>query len=326
MTDAPSTHLAAALPDPAARELYLAILREGGRVPIADIGAEDESALRRLVELGLLVPQLQDAAYSAVDPRVATERIGTGIRLESARLLTEAEQLPELMGELTRAYDATPKRRSARTGVRYLTAKEDIRHELEQLAQEFPDEIMTAQPGGPRPAELLPDSLDRARRIHERGGTVRTLYEPSAKLDPLTVRFAAEVTGLGCTTRVVSVPFKRFLVFGRTVAVIPAADDCNSAAVVDDPATVGFVVDTFEQLWQQAEGVNWAALANGSATPTVHEQVARLLAQGHTQRAIATRLGLSERTVAAHIARLRELHDAETLFQLGWQMRGARNV
>jgi uncharacterized protein YciI len=35
-------------------------------------------------------------------------------------------------------------------------------------------------------------------------------------------------------------------------------------------------------------------------------------------------MGLSERTVAGHIDRLRELYDAETLFQLGRQMRGAR--
>ncbi|MFF7994123.1 helix-turn-helix domain-containing protein [Kitasatospora xanthocidica] len=53
---------------------------------------------------------------------------------------------------------------------------------------------------------------------------------------------------------------------------------------------------------------------------------ARLLARGLTQRAIATRMGLSERTVAGHIARLRGQYDAETLFQLGWQMRGARDA
>ncbi|MFD5462997.1 LuxR C-terminal-related transcriptional regulator [Kitasatospora sp. NPDC127059] len=55
-----------------------------------------------------------------------------------------------------------------------------------------------------------------------------------------------------------------------------------------------------------------------------HDQVGRLLAKGLTQRAIASRTGLSERTVAGHIARLRDVYDAETLFQLGRQKRGAR--
>jgi DNA-binding NarL/FixJ family response regulator len=49
--------------------------------------------------------------------------------------------------------------------------------------------------------------------------------------------------------------------------------------------------------------------------------LATLLVEGLTQGAIAKRLGLSERTVAAQIAALREEYDAETLFQLGWLMR-----
>ncbi|MCX4747559.1 LuxR C-terminal-related transcriptional regulator [Kitasatospora sp. NBC_01287] len=50
-------------------------------------------------------------------------------------------------------------------------------------------------------------------------------------------------------------------------------------------------------------------------------QLVALLARGLTQRGIATRLGLSERTVAAQISRLRERYDVRTLFQLGWQIR-----
>ncbi|MEU6233481.1 LuxR family transcriptional regulator [Kitasatospora sp. NPDC047058] len=320
----PSELLAAALPDAAARELYCAILREGGRIRAAEVAPGDTAALRRLVEVGLLVHQLMDASYSAVDPRSVTERIGAGIRLASARLLVEAEQLPGLMDDLTQAYDATARRTDAPSGVRYLTDMAQIRHEIELLSQTCRTEGLTAQPGGARPAELLPDSLDRSRRYLERGGTMRTLYEPAARLDRLTVEFAVELTRLGGVTRVLAAPFKRMLIFDRTVAVIPAAPDNSSAAIVEDPATVAFLVDVFEQQWQQAEGVNWSALAAGSAEPAVHEQVGRLLAQGLTQRAIGSRLGLSERTVAGHIARLRELYDAETLFQLGWQMRGAR--
>ncbi|WP_371517930.1 hypothetical protein [Kitasatospora sp. NBC_01300] len=39
-----------------------------------------------------------------------------------------------------------------------------------------------------------------------------------------------------------------------------------------------------------------------------------------------TRLDLSERTVAGHIARPREPHDAEALFRLVRQMRGDRGA
>ncbi|MFE7526475.1 hypothetical protein ACFU7Y_12195 [Kitasatospora sp. NPDC057542] len=65
MTDTPATRLSATLQDAAARALHPAVLREGGRVRAAEVGAEDEPALRQPVDLGLLVPQLQDAAYRA---------------------------------------------------------------------------------------------------------------------------------------------------------------------------------------------------------------------------------------------------------------------
>ncbi|MEV6975493.1 helix-turn-helix domain-containing protein [Kitasatospora sp. NPDC093806] len=320
----PSDLLTSALPDAAARELYLAVLREGGRIRAAEIGPENAAALERLVELGLLVPQLLDASFSSVDPRAVAHRIGAEIRTTGARLLLEAEQLPDLLADLTQAYDTSPRRGPNQVDVRYIADMEQIRHEIERLSQDYRTEGLTAQPGGARPASLLPDSLDRARRYLQRGGSMRTIYEPAVRLDGPTVDYAAEVTRLGCAVRVLALPFKRMLIFDRTVAVIPAAPDNSSAAFVEDPATVAFLVDVFEQHWQQAEGVNWAALAEGSVESPVHEQVGRLLAQGLTQRAIATRLGLSERTVAGHIARLRELYDAETLFQLGWQMRGAR--
>ncbi|MER7584424.1 helix-turn-helix domain-containing protein [Kitasatospora sp. NPDC097691] len=326
MTDTPSAHLTAALPNPAARELYLAVLREGGRVRAADIGPADGAALRQLVELGLLVPQLVDGSYSAVDPRSAAEQIGTDLRRTGARLMAEADRIPELMRDLTHAYDTTPQRGAGRSGTRVITGKAEIRHELEQLTRAYPRESLTAQPGETREAEILADSLLRTRRYLERGGAMRCLFERAARTDAPSIGYAAAATRAGCAIRVLDRPFTRFLVFDRTVAVIPAAADHSSAAVVDDPATVAFVVDTFEQLWQRAEGVNWSALESGSTEPPTHHHTARLLAQGLTQRAIATRLGLSERTVAGHIARLRESYDAETLFQLGWQMRGARNA
>ncbi|MEV7774492.1 LuxR C-terminal-related transcriptional regulator [Kitasatospora sp. NPDC086791] len=131
---------------------------------------------------------------------------------------------------------------------------------------------------------------------------------------------------MGSRLRVLDLPFSRTIIFDRTIALISAASDNKAAVVVEDPTTVAYLVGVFEQQWAQAQVVDWVAMAAGSVEPAAHEQVGRLLARGLTQRAIATRMGLSERTVAAHIARLRESYDAETLFQLGWQMRGARDV
>ncbi|WP_371517931.1 LuxR C-terminal-related transcriptional regulator [Kitasatospora sp. NBC_01300] len=311
--------------DDAARDLYRAILGEGGRIRVGETRPEDEAALKQLTDLGLLVLRAVDGVYSAMNPRAVSERIGTELREEGARLITRAALLPRMLDDLTQAYDAVPRCHPERSpGVEYVAGMLQIRHRIAQVQNDHPSEALAMQPGGARPVEHLDDGLEQSRRHLARGGTLRTIYEVSARLDPVTVAFAARSTELGAAIRVLPVPFTRLMIFGRAVAVIPAASDHSSAAFVEDPAVVDFLVRDFELHWRQAEGVNWAVLAVGGAEPTIHEQVGRLLAQGLTQRAIASRLGLSERTIAGHIARLRELYDAETLFQLGWQMRGAR--
>ncbi|MFE4396390.1 MULTISPECIES: hypothetical protein [Streptomycetaceae] len=314
------------LPDAAARELYREILRDGGRLHVADIRPEDEPTVRQLADLGLLVLRVADSAYSAVNPRSVAERIGVDLREESARLLARAALVPDLLDDLTQAYDAAPRRSESGGGVRRLTGMAEIRHLVSQLVKDYPHEALGAQPGGARPPEHMKDSLEQSRRYIEAGGAIRTIFEPTACADMPTVEFARGSTQVGAPIRVLDGPFTRTLIFDRTVAVIPAAPDNTVVAVVEDPAMVAYLVGVFDQQWARATVVDWAALAGGSAGPAAHEQVGRLLVRGLTQRAIATRLSLGERTVAAHIARLRDQYDAETLFQLGWRMRGARDV
>ncbi|MFF4923800.1 LuxR C-terminal-related transcriptional regulator [Kitasatospora sp. NPDC001261] len=312
------------LPDAAARELYREILRDGGRLRLSEVRAQDEAGVRQLADLGFLVLHAADGVYSAINPRAVSERLGADLREESSRLLARAASLPDLLEDLTQAYDAAPRRRDVASGVRQVAGMVEIRHLLSQLIKDYPHECLTAQPGRFHPPAQREDSLAQTCRYIERGGSVRTIYQPQARLDRDQVEYAAETTKLGSRIRVLDAAFSRTLIFDRTVALIPAAPDNRAAAVVEDPATVTYLVGVFEQQWRQAQVVDWADLAATSTEPAAHEQVARLLARGLTQRAIASRLGLSERTVAGHIARLRELYDAETLFQLGWQMRGAR--
>jgi biotin operon repressor len=330
MTDSPLSEsllglLDTSVPGAPARELYLAILNEGGRILAAEIQDADRDAVSQLVALGLLVPTIADAAYSAVNPRAVSERIGTDLRATGTKLLLRAEQLPDLLGDLTQAYEAAPRSIDRSGAVQHVHGMSEIRHLVSRLAQDYRQEILTCQPGGARPAEHLEDSLNQTRDYLERGGAMRTIYEPAARLHGPTNEYCARAAALGGGIRLLDQPFKRLLIFDRTVAVIPAAADNTAAAFIEDPAMVDFLVGVFEQQWQQADGVNWAAVTSGTAESQLPAQISRLLSQGLTQRTIANRLGLSERTVAGHISRLREQYDADTLFQLGWQMRGARD-
>jgi hypothetical protein len=311
------------LPTADERAVYRAVLEAGGRVLFRDVAEADLPAVVRLVELGLLIHQTEDASLTAVNPRTVSERLSADLRSVGTRMLLRAEEVPTELDELAAAYDATAPRSGQGSEVQLIHDFGRIRHRILQIEADTREEGLAAQPGGARPADHLAGALERTRRFLERGATLRTIYHPGARTDEATVANARIVTAWGGRFRVLAEPFTRMLVFDRRIAVIPAAADNSTAAVVEDPAVVAFLVGVFERDWERAERVQWATVHQDGEGLPVHEQVGRLLAQGLTQRTVASRLGLSERTVAGHIARLRELYDAETLFQLGWQMRGS---
>ncbi|KQV19759.1 MULTISPECIES: LuxR C-terminal-related transcriptional regulator [unclassified Kitasatospora] len=314
------------LPDEAERELYLDVLCQGGRITLAMAAEADQDALARLLANGLLVSSAQGFGYTAVNPRTVAARISAELRSTGTRLLVEAEELPSLLGELTKVYESAPRRSVRSSVVQHVHDAADIVHRMRELEAGAREEILIAQPGRPLPPAQLDHAVARARGFAARGGTARALYEPSVRTDQPTVRYATAIGELGMRVRVLGEPFKRTMIFDRTVAVVPAAADHSSAAFVEDPAVVAFLVGGFERDWARAERVRWSDADTCADERPVDEQIGRLLAAGLTQRTIATRLGLSERTVAGHISRLRDLHDAETLFQLGWLLRGGRDA
>ncbi|WP_051970112.1 LuxR C-terminal-related transcriptional regulator [Kitasatospora azatica] len=308
--------------DPAARELYLAVVAKGGWVKSAEVPPSDAAALDRLLTLGLLRGLPGGAFYSAVSPRAFLQRAAGMLRTRAVGLLRQADELPALLDELAHAYDASP-RRIERTGtVETVQDRDSIRHRIAQLVADTETEMLTAQPGGDRPADHLAWAMAQDIPFLRGGGAMRTLYQPVARTDPATSAYAAAVTPYGARIRVLDEDFQRMLIFDRAVAVIPASADMGSAAFVSDPTAVELMVELFERDWQRAERVAWGSAHAAPDAGAVADRIARLLAGGLSRRGIANRLGLSERTVAAHIARLRQEYEAETLFQLGWLMRG----
>ena len=323
MTADPTADPGTDVPDEAARQLYLAILAKGGRIPVSTVATGDEEALRQLIDVGLVMPYPLDASYTAVSPRAVSDRLGADLRTEATRLLVRAEGLPTALDGLTRAYDAVPRRSDGQSEAVHIEGHVHIRHRIAQLVSDCTEELLAAQPGH-RPAAALDTVIHQDVALLQRGRALRTLYQPSALQEPAAVTYAAAVTGHGAHIRVLDEPFQRMIVFDRAVAVVPAADDHTRAAFISDPAAVAFLVAVFERDWARADTIEWDTAATKEGASQTTERVGRLLATGLTQRVVATRLGLSERTVAAHIHRLRERHGAQTLFQLGWQMRGRR--
>ncbi|GAA1225830.1 hypothetical protein GCM10009665_15410 [Kitasatospora nipponensis] len=306
--------------DDAARALYLALLADGGLFRVDEVSPADLPALGRLLAARLVSSQLDGSYWTVMDPRAAAGRLGAELRAAGARLLAQAEEPPPQLAELIRAYDREPAISDARAVVRQVTGKPLIQQRLEHLALETGQEMLMAQPGGARPAAMLPHARRAAREWRERGLELRTIYQPGARLDPPTAAYAAYASGLGARIRVLDEDFRRMLIMDRRIAVVAGGTEDQVASFVEDPVLVSVLVDAFERDWARAERVRWEEPAAVGDDPL--PALPALLAQGMTQRQAAARLGLSERTVAAQIARLRAQYDAETLFQLGWQLRG----
>ncbi|MET8622282.1 helix-turn-helix domain-containing protein [Kitasatospora sp. NPDC004669] len=305
-------------PGPAERALYLAAVRGGGRLRPEELAPADRPTVAALVARGLLTPTA--TGYTATNPRALGDRLGVELRTRATRLLLNAERLPHTLGPLTHAYEAV--RRPDGPGrfgpqpVQFDT-EIDIRHRVFELISECTKEVLVAQPG-PRPLEGLETALAQDLSLLRRGCSMRILYQPVTLTDR-AIRHQIDLRArYGAQVRVLAEPYEQVLVFDRAVAVVPAAEDRSRAAVISDPAALTFLIGAFERDWARATPADRHL---DSPHPTT-VRIGRLLARGLTQRAVATRLGLSERTVAAHLARLREVHGVETLFQLGWQMRG----
>ncbi|MFJ5922622.1 helix-turn-helix domain-containing protein [Kitasatospora sp. NPDC092948] len=307
--------------DDLARRLYLEILDAGGRIAAERIADPQRPALAELLRTGLLVPDGLDGTYLAVDPRFVAESLGAEMNTEAARLLNRAECLPGRLDPLITAFESLSRPIEPASCDVQVIGREQIRRRIAQLAADCREEALTAQPGELVPS-VLAASLLQELPVLRRGCRIRSLYRPVLLAEPAAIRYAAAFTEAGGEIRLLDEPFQRAMVFDRRTAVVPAAEDYSRAALILDPATVATIAAGFERDWARAERVRWDLLLDAAATRSAADQIARLLAQGLTQRAVATRLGLSERTVAGHISRLREQHGADTLFQLGWLMRG----
>ncbi|MFI5528805.1 LuxR C-terminal-related transcriptional regulator [Kitasatospora sp. NPDC051853] len=308
----------AGLLDEEARELYLAVLAEGGRLPVTVV--PQGPALARLLETGLVRVDGPGSRYVAQSPRVVGERIGAELCSAAARLLQRVEELPVALDGLTRAYDSVPRQGGESEQAVHVDGLAEIRQRLAELLSECESELLTAQPG-PRPPEGLRMAVRQDTALRRRGVRLRTLYQPLVLGEPATVGYAATLSAEGAEIRLLDEPFRRMMIIDRRVAVVPAAEDLTRAVFVSDPVTVSFLAAVHERDWARADAVDWSCRAAESAADLTQDRISGLLAQGLTQRTVASRLGLSERTVAGHISRLRERHGARTLFQLGWRMR-----
>ncbi|MGE7432736.1 LuxR C-terminal-related transcriptional regulator [Kitasatospora sp. NPDC001175] len=295
----------------ASRALYLRILSGASQ-------QKPSTALNHLLDADLVAPDPRkgNGHYAALNPTEATRQWQSALQLTAARCMAEAQLVPSQLDDLVAAYRLAHPTRSS-DGIECVVGLEEINARLEVLVPSCQTELITAQPTGPRPAHVLAISYERDLGVLARGAKMRTLYLPSARHDRPTARWAETMAERGAEIRT-SNSFGRAIIVDRRVAVtsVRTADGevSGQALFVTDEGVVRTILAAFERDWARAE--RWDGRDPGVELGPLDRGILDGLAQGQEQEEIATGLELSKRTVAKHVALLKERTGSRSLAQL----------
>ncbi|MFE2327588.1 LuxR C-terminal-related transcriptional regulator [Streptomyces sp. NPDC059385] len=275
-------------------------------------------ALDGLLANGLVRPIGADC-FAAANPTEVSEEL---LKRWQERVQGAQLDLLRMRGQLAELAIVHAARRGVLQGppLERVESPAEVQRILDQQAAECRRELLSARPGGPRPAADLLRARDRNRDLTARGVRVRTLYQHSARFDPPTMRYEAELAELGAEARTVPGDLVRCLVFDRSLLVLPLDDAEGGALLVRSPELVAFVAETIELLWVTGEHITRPrekALVQDVADQ-VKRSILRHLVQGEDDRATARALGISVRTCQRHVSAIMRQLGATSRFQLGY--------
>ncbi|MFF7970714.1 helix-turn-helix transcriptional regulator [Streptomyces sp. NPDC007905] len=302
---------------PAGSELYALALRDG------HIGSALAETAPCLLRFGLLQPTVDDP--SRLEPVAAAVALHELLRTSEERIADERRR----EARLTKAFEPLLRAQGPPAGptgepatIRMHSGLDRINQAISHVMADASQELLAIQthPAHTRTSPaLFALALDRDQALLDRGGRIRSLYQHTLRHAP-TVHARYERLQGDVEARTLNEVTERLLVFDRAVAFIPANKDRTLALEVRLPALVDYLVTVFDRLWHLATPLYPRAVRKPSLdgiTPRQHA-IAALLVEGHTDTAIAERLGMNVRTARLHIAKLAATLGSESRAQLGY--------
>ncbi|MGW8764873.1 LuxR C-terminal-related transcriptional regulator [Streptomyces sp. NPDC055815] len=317
--------------DPLTRVYTALLARDPARPPAhpADLAAEldlplarVESAVSALGDMGLL-RRTPERAVLPVAPDEAVQRTLGPLEREMRARRQHMERTREQLMAFMPLYESHLLRLTHLRQAEYvelLTDLRAVREAITELGRTCEREVMTAQPGGGRRAEVLEEAVARDEELLRRGVRMRVLYQHTARFSSGTCAYVERVGRLGAQVRTLDDEFMRMLVFDRSTAVIPVPDDPHAAVLIREPHVVAFMVGAYERLWLEALPfeTEWDRQTIMDISDELKQTIVRLLTEGLTDAAIARRLGLSVRSCRRHVADVMAALGAESRFQAGY--------
>ncbi|MFE9443832.1 LuxR C-terminal-related transcriptional regulator [Streptomyces sp. NPDC006602] len=255
----------------------------------------------------LLAPKEEyDDRLVAVPPATAS----ANVLLPAIRELHERQRVIDAtcaqLTELAPLYEPQAMTGIAHDAVQPITDLSAVRQVITELSSGCHSEVLTSQPGGARPEPVLKEAMERTAGLLKRGVRMRTIYHHTAQFSQPTTKQVDLLIGLGAEVRTVSDAVTRLLVFDGEAAVIKLRGRRGGALIVRDASVVDFLVATFERAWAQA--MPFPVSYNRDHVVTISEDLKlallRLLVEGHDDKIIAKRLGISLRTYQRHLSEI----------------------
>jgi hypothetical protein len=270
--------------------------------------------LDQAVHLGVLVPDANgDGGFRPAEPGQVIARLIGDATHKLVEISDFIATLPAMREALTEIYRET--RTPVRSGaVEHLHGNDLINERIEETIGQAQQELITAQPGGPRTRQVLERSIGRDSEALERGVKMRTLYHATARHSPLTQEWARVMAEKGGEVRTLDAPFLRLILVDRKSAFIQDCLDRDSdepdnawAHLIKDPAVCAFLAEIFDRDWNRADYWHGSETEEpvGGVTTRMQRSILRQLSSGRTQEQTARDLGLSTRTLQKHLTALR---------------------
>lgn len=276
-------------------------------------------ALDVLSELALLRPSAdREGELRAVPPEVGMEALMARQQAELAAQQLRIEASRAAAAQLIADF-ADLRSVGSHPGVEQLTGLDRIRDRLTVLTREVREEVMTFAPDGGQKPENIEAAKPLDLDLLGRGIRMRTVYLDSVRNSPHTVEYVNWLAGQGGQVRTVPALATRMIVVDRATAVIPVrSDDTAAGAVVlTGQGMLTALCALFESVWAGARPIGSAARLDEHGLSPQERTALALLADGHTDDAIAKRLGVSPRTARRIATDLMERLDARSRFQAG---------
>lgn len=239
-------------------------------------------------------------------------------------LLRSQEQLEwarSAVAQLTEEYRSGVRRRDATQLVEVLVGQAAIRQQLRNLQLSARREIVWFCKAG----HVAMPSSDNSEEFEAlaKGVRYRVIYERALLEEPGMLDSVADGVARGEEARAAPSLPVRLAIADRTIALcplVPVADGLGepTAALVRDSNLLTALVALFERYWERSSPLYNEGPAAGLLTGD-EEQLLSLLVAGVTDKAIASRLAVSQRTVQRRIADLLARANAHTRAQLAWQ-------